>query len=69
MQRQRTQVSCGDMFALLNQNHGSEKIVLWSVSQCGRPIAQLKFAQFILVWSIRMWYCHIAKCMHSAQCG
>ena len=22
MQRQRTQVSCGDMFALLNQNHG-----------------------------------------------
>ena len=37
MQRQRTQVSCGDMFALLNQNHGSEKCVLWSGSLCGGP--------------------------------
>jgi len=37
MQRQRTQVSCGDMFALLNQNYGSEKSVLWSGTQCGRP--------------------------------
>jgi len=37
MQRQRTQVSCADMFALLNQSHGSEKSLLWSVSQCGRP--------------------------------
>lgn len=25
------------MFALLNQNHGSENSVLWNVSQCGRP--------------------------------
>ena len=51
--------------------HCLTRIMAQKIVYCGvwANVVGLKFAQCILVWFIRMWYCHIAKCVHSPQCG